>query len=76
MWRHERDALSLMSGLLLVLVAGLFLLSDLTAVDLDGRWVAPAVLLGVGVAGLVSSLARRDSDSDSHSEAGSGSVRL
>ena len=66
MWPHERDAVSLMSGLLLVLVAGLFLLHDLTAVDVDGRWVAPAVLLTVGAAGLLATLrsSRRDAQDD------------
>jgi len=56
---HDRDAVSLMGGLLLVLVAGLFLLHDLTAVDLDARWVAPAVLITVGGAGVLASLRSR-----------------
>lgn len=30
MWRHERDTTSLMAGLLLVLVAAVFLVEDLT----------------------------------------------
>ena len=53
---HERDGVSLMGGLLLVLVAGLFLLHDLTTVELEGRWVGPAVLIAVGFAGLASTL--------------------
>ena len=56
MSRHERDAVSLMAGLLLVLVGGLYLLTDLTTLDLDARWVAPLVLIAVGVAGLASSV--------------------
>ena len=60
MSRHERDAVSLMGGVLLVLVAGLFLLADLTTVDLDGRWVLPVVLVAVGAAGLASTLRGRD----------------
>ncbi len=56
MERHERDAVSLMAGLLLVLGAGLFLLGDLTPLDLDGRWVAPLVLIVVGGMGLLSTL--------------------
>jgi len=60
--RHERDAVSLMGGLLLVLVAGVFLLGDLTSVDVDGRWVVPLVLLAVGAAGLASTLRPRDHD--------------
>ena len=59
MWRHERDTLSLMAGLLLIDVGGLFLLTDLFSVDLDGRWIVPAVLLVVGAAGLASTLRRR-----------------
>lgn len=57
--RHERDAVSLMGGLLVVLLAGLFLLGDLTDLSLDGRWVVPVVLLAVGATGLVSSLRSR-----------------
>lgn len=56
MSRHERDGLSLMGGLLLVLVAVLFLVDDVSALDVDGRWVAPAVLVVVGLAGLGSTL--------------------
>lgn len=56
--RHDRDALSLMGGLLLLLVAGWFLLQDLTPVDVDTRWVGPGVLIVVGVAGLAATLRR------------------
>lgn len=56
MWRHERDTVSLMAGLLLVLLAVAFLVDDLTAIDLDGRWAAPAVLILVGTAGVLSTL--------------------
>lgn len=56
MWRHERDTMSLMAGLLLVLLAGVFLVEDLTSLSVDGRWVAPLVLIAVGGAGLASSL--------------------
>ena len=59
MSRHERDGVSLMGGLLAVLLAGLYLLHDLTSVELDGRWVAPAVLLSVGLAGLLAPLRQR-----------------
>ena len=61
MWRHERDAVSLMGGLLLVLLAAVFLVHDLTDIDVDGRWVAPVVLIAVGAAGLLSSLRHRPS---------------
>ncbi len=56
MWRHDRDTVSLMSGLLLVLLAGAFLVDDLTGLDVDGRWAAPLVLIAVGAAGLLSTL--------------------
>ena len=58
MSRHERDDLSLVGGLLLVLVAGLFLLTDLTDVSVDLRWGGPAVLVVAGLAGLAGSLRR------------------
>jgi uncharacterized integral membrane protein len=54
--RHERDGVSLMAGLLLVLLAAVFLVDDLTGLDVDGRWAAPVVLIAVGAAGLLSSL--------------------
>lgn len=60
--RHERDAVSLMGGLLLVLLAGAFLLHDLTTVEVDGRWGAPLALIAVGAAGLASTLRRRDEE--------------
>ncbi len=56
MWRHDRDTVSLMFGLLLVLLGGGFLVDDLTGLELDGRWAAPLVLIAVGAVGLVSSL--------------------
>ena len=64
MERHERDAVSLMAGLLLVLLAGAFLLTDLTAVEIDGRWVAPVVLITVGAAGLLATLRSRSGAED------------
>ena len=53
---HDRDTVSLMAGLLLVLIAGVFLVEDLTSLSVDGRWVAPLVLIAVGGVGLASSL--------------------
>ena len=54
--KHEQDTVSLMAGLLLVLIAGLFLLGDLTSVDLDGRWMWPGALIAVGAVGLLSTM--------------------
>ena len=62
MWRHERDAVSLMAGLLVLLVGGLSLLTDLTGLALDDRWLGPAVLLTVGAAGLLATLRSRRTD--------------
>ena len=64
MWRHERDTLSLMFGALLVLLAGAFLVDDLTGLDVDGRWVAPLVLIAVGAVGLLSTLRSAERDAD------------
>jgi len=58
MSRHERDVLSLMGGLLLLLVASVFLVDDTTSLSVDGRWVAPGLLVAVGLAGLAASLRR------------------
>jgi len=54
--RHDRDVLSLMGGLLLVLLAGLFLLTDLTDLGIEARWAGPLVLLAVGGAGLAATV--------------------
>jgi hypothetical protein len=54
--RHDRDVVSLMAGLAVLLLAGAFLVADLTDRAFDGRWVGPGVLLAVGLAGLVASL--------------------
>lgn len=56
MSRHDRDSLSLMAGLLLLLVGGLYLLDDLTGVRVDGDWVLPLGLVVIGALGLLSSL--------------------
>ncbi|MDP9101427.1 MAG: hypothetical protein M3N21_04685 [Actinomycetota bacterium] len=58
MSRHRRDLLSLVSGLFFVLVGGLYLLGDAANVELDLRWIAPAVLIALGCVGLLGSLRR------------------
>ena len=62
MSRHDRDVLSLMTGLLLVLVAALFLVVDATDLSVQARWVAPALLLVVGGVGLAATLRARTGD--------------
>ncbi|MCW2778471.1 MAG: hypothetical protein JWN17_2196 [Frankiales bacterium] len=60
MSRHERDAVSLMGGLVLVLVAAGVLLDSLPGLQVDAGWVLPVALVVVGVAGLLASLRRGD----------------
>jgi hypothetical protein len=52
-----------MAGLLLVLLAGMFLVDDVTGLDVDGRWVVPLVLIAVGAVGLLSTLRSAEGDS-------------
>jgi uncharacterized integral membrane protein len=52
-----------MAGLLLVLLAAVFLVEDLTSLSVDGRWVAPLVLIAVGAVGLTSTLRHSERDS-------------
>ena len=55
---RQRDAVSLVSGLLFVGIAGLFLIGDLTEVQLELRWIAPALLIASGLLGLLASVRR------------------
>lgn len=54
MRRHDLDLTSAIAGLVFVAL-GLAFLFDAT---LDVRWVAPALLIGLGVAGLAAFLPR------------------
>ncbi len=56
--RHDRDAVSLMGGLLLVLVALGALLDSLTDLRLDAGWAGPLALVAVGLVGLAASVRR------------------
>lgn len=58
MRRHDRDAVSLMGGLLLVLVALGALLDSLTDLRLDAGWAGPLALVAVGLVGLAASVRR------------------
>jgi hypothetical protein len=54
--RHELDLTSLVAGVIFVAVGGTFLLDLLVDMALDPRWLAPLVLIGVGLAGLLSAV--------------------
>jgi hypothetical protein len=54
MERHETDLTSLLAGVIFVAVGATFLLDLLVDLALDPRWLAPLVLIGVGLAGLLS----------------------
>jgi Na+-driven multidrug efflux pump len=53
-----------MAGLLVLLIGVVYLLADLTDLDVNGRWIGPGVLLAVGAAGLLATLRSRDADRD------------
>ncbi|MBK5307282.1 MAG: hypothetical protein JJD92_11400 [Frankiaceae bacterium] len=57
--RHQSDAFSLVMGLLFMALGGFYLAHDLTGPDVDLRWVGPAALIAIGVAGLAASVRRR-----------------
>jgi hypothetical protein len=63
--RHELDLFSLIAGLAFVGVAVGHLLDVATDLDFDGRWVAPIVLVTLGVAGLAGVLGSRGEASTS-----------
>ncbi|HUR72800.1 MAG TPA: hypothetical protein VMZ00_00890 [Sporichthya sp.] len=59
MQRHDTDAVSLTFALILLGIANAWLMVVVGAADVAGlRWFFPALLLGAGAAGVVSSLLR------------------
>ena len=56
---HARDTVSLVLGLVFCAIATLFLVEDIGDANVDLRWVAPAVLIGIGVIGLSAGARRR-----------------
>ena len=57
--QHPPDAFSLVMGLLFLALGGFYLAHDLTGPDVDLRWVGPAALIAIGVAGLAASVRPR-----------------
>jgi hypothetical protein len=55
--QHETDYLSLAAGLLFTALGILFALSAATGWQIDGRWIAPTVLIALGAGGVAASLA-------------------
>ncbi|MET0740598.1 MAG: hypothetical protein ABWZ26_03490 [Candidatus Nanopelagicales bacterium] len=58
MKRHELDVFSLVCGLVFAAVAVVYLVAAATDSEVEGRWVIPLALIGLGVAGLVGSVVR------------------
>lgn len=56
MSRHDLDLTSLVSGLIFAAVGVIFLLDLTVDYAVSPRWVTPLVLIGVGLAGLLSTV--------------------
>lgn len=56
MTRHSFDPVSLVAGLVFAAVAAVYLLEAHTAVNIDGRWVLPLALIGLGIGGVLGAL--------------------
>ena len=54
--RHELDLTSLLAGMLFIGLGLAFVLELTEVVDVDARWIWPVLFLGLGAAGLASSL--------------------
>ena len=57
MRQHETDYLSLAAGLVFTVLGVLPAISAATGWDIDGRWIAPTVLIALGGGGVAASLA-------------------
>lgn len=58
MKRHAPDWTSLVAGLTFCGIALAYLGAELAGRSLELRWVAPTLLIGLGIAGLVGTIAR------------------
>lgn len=56
MRRHDLDLVSLIAGVLFGMIALVHLVGAATDEAVDPRWVAPVLLVGLGVAGLAGAL--------------------
>jgi Domain of unknown function (DUF5668) len=50
MQRHELDATALIAGILFLSLGLLFLADRITSLDVEARWIWPALLIGLGLA--------------------------
>ena len=57
MRQHETDYLSLAAGLVFTALGVLLAISAATGWNIDGRWIAPTVLIALGGGGVAASLA-------------------
>jgi hypothetical protein len=60
--RHEIDPISLVFGLMFAASGALFMSANIDFSDVRGEWVWPIPLVLVGIALLVSALARKDDE--------------
>jgi hypothetical protein len=56
MRRHALDPVSLVAGLVFSAVAIAYLVEAHTDINIDGRWVLPLALIGLGIAGVLGAL--------------------
>lgn len=57
MHRHETDFFSLAAGLVFTVLGIVLALSAATEWTIDGRWITPVILIGLGAGGVAASLA-------------------
>ncbi len=57
MKQHETDYLSLAAGLVFTTLGVLLAISAATGWQIDGRWIAPIILIALGGGGVAASLA-------------------